>query len=205
MSQLQERIAQFRKMAHDDPDNELGHFRLGQLLLEAERYEEAVAALRRTLELSPQLAKAYQLLATSLLKLNQRAEAVSMLTQGFSVADEAGQNMPRDEMAKMLQQLGEPVPASRRPAAVPGGTPGSGGFQCQRPDCRAGVHARQLPGPPINDDLGRRIHASICADCWQEWLRNYSIKVINELRLDLSTERGVEVYDQIMREFLGLE
>ena len=27
MSQLQERIAQFRKMANDDPDNELGHFR----------------------------------------------------------------------------------------------------------------------------------------------------------------------------------
>jgi hypothetical protein len=35
MSQLQERIAQFRKMASDDPDNELGHFRLGQLLMEA--------------------------------------------------------------------------------------------------------------------------------------------------------------------------
>ena len=35
MSPLQERIAQFRKMANDDPDNELGHFRLGQLLMEA--------------------------------------------------------------------------------------------------------------------------------------------------------------------------
>jgi hypothetical protein len=33
--QLEERIAQFRKMAEDDPDNELGHFRLGQLLMEA--------------------------------------------------------------------------------------------------------------------------------------------------------------------------
>ena len=32
--QLQERIAQFRKMAQDDPDNELGHFRLGQLYME---------------------------------------------------------------------------------------------------------------------------------------------------------------------------
>ena len=29
MSQLQERIAQFRKMARDDPDNELGHYRPG--------------------------------------------------------------------------------------------------------------------------------------------------------------------------------
>jgi hypothetical protein len=32
-----------------------------------------------------------------------------------------------------------------------------------------------------------------------------SIKVINELRLDLSTERGAEEYDRHMREFLGLE
>src|SRR6266853_1698219 len=106
MSSLQERINQFRKMATDDPDNELGHFRLGQLLLEAEQYPEAVTSFRRALELSPQFSKVYQLLATALLKLNQRDEAVRVLTQGFSVADEVGQNMPRDEMAKMLQQLG---------------------------------------------------------------------------------------------------
>ena len=43
MSQLQDRIAQFRKMANDDPDNELGHFRLGQLLLEAGQYDEALS------------------------------------------------------------------------------------------------------------------------------------------------------------------
>ena len=44
MSQLQERITQFRKMASDDPDNELGHFRLGQLLAEAGQHDEAVKA-----------------------------------------------------------------------------------------------------------------------------------------------------------------
>ena len=32
LTELAERISQFRKMAQDDPDNELGHFRLGQLL-----------------------------------------------------------------------------------------------------------------------------------------------------------------------------
>ena len=41
MNTLQERIAQFRKMANDDPGNELGHFRLGQLLLEDGQNEEA--------------------------------------------------------------------------------------------------------------------------------------------------------------------
>jgi Fe-S cluster biosynthesis and repair protein YggX len=80
-----------------------------------------------------------------------------------------------------------------------------GGFRCQRPGCFAGSRARQLPAPPMNDDLGRQIHARICADCWNEWLRNFSIKVINEMRLDLSTERGQEVYDQVLKEFLGFE
>jgi uncharacterized protein HemY len=50
MTQLQERIAQFRKMANDDPENELGHFRLGQLLMENLQFDEAIQSFRRTLE-----------------------------------------------------------------------------------------------------------------------------------------------------------
>ncbi len=200
MSQLQERIAQFSKMANDDPDNELGHFRLGQLLMEAGRDEEAVRSFRRTLELSPQFSRVYQLLATCLLKLGKQEEAGGVLEQGYAVADERGDNMPRDEMAKMLTQLGRPVPASKRAAAGAGD-----GFRCQRPGCIAGRYARQLPKAPMSDDVGRQIYERVCADCWNDWLRNYSIKVINELRLDLSTERGQEEYDRYMREYLGLD
>jgi Fe-S cluster biosynthesis and repair protein YggX len=200
--QLEDRIAQFRKMASDDPDNELGHFRLGQLLMEAQEFGEAVKSFQRTLELSPHFSKVYQLLGTCLMRLDRREDATKVLKEGFAVADERGDNMPRDEIAKLLGQLGEQVPAPRRPAEV--GAAGEG-FRCQRPGCMAGSRARQLPAPPMNDDLGRRIHASICAACWNEWLRNFSIKVINEMRLDLSEERGQEVYDQIMREFLGFE
>jgi tetratricopeptide (TPR) repeat protein len=200
MSQLQDRIAQFRKMATDDPDNELGHFRLGQLLMEAENYDEAVDSFRRTLELSPSFSKVYQLLASSLVKLQRKDEAVKVLEEGFTIADQRGDNIPRDEMAKMLGQLGQPIPQTKtaRPA-------GGGGFRCQRPGCMAGAYARQLASPPMSDEIGQRIQTTVCADCWNDWLRNYSIKVINELRLDLSTERGQEEYDRYMREFLGLE
>src|SRR5205807_6062491 len=130
MTQLQERIAQFRKMANDDPDNELGHYRLGQLLMENKEYEQAIASFRRTLELSPQFSKVYQLLGAAHLALNQRDEAVKVLRQGFSIADERGDNMPRDEMGKMLNQLGEiaPVLKQREPAG-----PAGDGFHCQRP------------------------------------------------------------------------
>ena len=48
MNQLQDRILQFRKMVHDDPESELGYFRLGQLLMEAGERDEAVTSFRRT-------------------------------------------------------------------------------------------------------------------------------------------------------------
>jgi tetratricopeptide (TPR) repeat protein len=203
MSQLQDRIAQYRKMASDDPENELGHFRLGQLLAEAGQHQEAVQSFRRTLELSPEFSKVYQLLGASLIQLGQRADAAKVLRDGFEIADQRGDTIPRDEMAKLLIQLGEPAPVSKKSTA--GAEVGEGGFRCRRPGCMAGTRARQLPKPPMSDEIGRRIQASICADCWTEWFRNYSIKVINEMRLDLSTEKGQEVYDQIMREFLGFE
>ncbi len=206
MSQLSDRIAQFRKMANDDPDNELGHYRLGQLLLEDKQYDSAVASFRRTLELSPQFSKVYQLLAQAQLANGQRAEAVTTLREGFRVADERGDKMPRDEMGRMLVGLGEPAPVSQREAPTQIGSPAAGdGFRCQRPGCMAGSRARQLTSPPMNDDVGRRVQQTVCADCWTGWLRDYSIKVINELRLDLSTERGQEEYDRYMREYLGLD
>jgi Fe-S cluster biosynthesis and repair protein YggX len=203
MSQIQERIAQFRKMASDDPENELGHFRLGQLLMEAGELEEAVQSFRRTLELSPQFAKVFQLLGQCLVQLNRRDEAVKVLKDGYVVADEHGHNVPRDEMAKLLASLGEAVPQTQKPVAAPAA--GGDGFRCKRPGCYAGSHARQLPGPPMNDEIGKRIHNEICADCWNEWLRNYSIKVINENRLDLSREDHIAAYDEIMCTFFGFQ
>jgi tetratricopeptide (TPR) repeat protein len=202
MSQLQERIAQFRKMATDDPDNELGHFRLGQLLMEAGQFDEAIQSFQKTLTLSPQFSKVYQLQAQCLIQLKKTDEAIELLKKGFAVADERGDKMPRDEMAKLLVQLGQPAPTPKEESG--GGEAGpEGGFRCQRPGCWAGSRARQLPKPPMPDEVGKKIHENVCADCWNLWFRDYSIKVINELHLDLSTEFGQEEYDRYMREFFG--
>jgi tetratricopeptide (TPR) repeat protein len=203
MNALQERIAQFRKMASDDPENELGHFRLGQLLMEDGQHEDAVKSFRRTLELSPQFSKVFQLLGTCLTKLGRRDDAVKLLREGFAVADARGDNIPRDEMAKLLVGLGEPAPVSQK-ADTPTLVGAGGGFHCQRPGCLEGVHAHQLPKPPMSDETGKQIYAQVCARCWEYWLRDLSIKVINEMRLDLSTEQGCTMYDQVMRETLGL-
>lgn len=205
MSDLETRITQFQKMANDDPDNELGHYRLGQLYMENKQFSEAVTAFNRTLELSPQFSKVFQLLGNSLISLDKKAEAVSALQKGFQVADERGDNMPRDEMARMLKELGEAVPESKKPIApVKTGTGEQGNMQCQRPGCMAGSKAKKLVSPPIKDALGNKIFELICTDCWVDWVKNQSIKVINELRLDLSTERGQAEYDKYMYEFLGI-
>ena len=203
MNPLEERIAQFRKMASDDPDNELGHFRLRQLLMENGQFEEATQSFRRTLELSPQFSKVFQLLGTCLIKLGRRDDAVKVLRDGFAVADERGDNIPRDEMVKLLVSLGESAPESKKAAKPATGGAGTG-FQCQRPGCVAGQYARQLTRAPMSDEMGQKIYAHVCADCWDYWLKNLSVKVINEMRLDLSTEQGGEMYDQVMRETLGI-
>src|SRR5262249_26467474 len=102
---------------------------------------------------------------------------------------------------KLLQQLGKPVPESKQPAS---GNQGPGdGFARQRPGCPSGNRARKLASPPFPDQLGQRIQDAVCADCWEYWLLNFSIKVINELHLDLSTEHGQAEYDKYMRDYLG--
>lgn len=203
MSNLADQIARFRFMAQEDPDNDLAHFRLGQFLQEDGQFEEAAKSFRRTLEITPEFSKVFQLLGECLIKLDKRDEAAEVLTKGWQVADDRGDRMPRDAMAKLLTQLGAPVP-TRQTAQVDDGSPGTG-FRCQRPGCMEGKRAAQLPGPPVSDAIGPRIHTDICAACWTLWLKDLSVKVINELRLDLSSDGGQYEYDRNMREFFGFE
>lgn len=201
MSQLTERIAQFRKMATEDPDNELGHFRLGQLLMDDGQFAEAAKSFERTLELSPHFSKVFQLLGECLLKLDEKERAVEVLTKGWLNADEKGDRMPKEAIEKLLLGVGAPVP---KPQVVQDEGPETG-FRCQRPGCMEGKRARPLDRAPIQDEIGERIRETVCTACWTVWFKDQSIKVINELRLDLSSEFGQQEYDKHMREFLGFE
>jgi len=204
MTSLQDRIAQFRKMATDDPENELGHFRLGQLLLEDNQFAEAISSFETTLKLSPQFSKVYQLLGESHLKLGYKEEALRVLTQGWTVADERGDKMPRDAMGVLLNQNGGTIPQKAAGTKEEYTGPETG-FRCERPGCPAGRRARPLLESPVKDVIGQRILEKICTDCWDSWKKDYSIKVINELRLDLSSESGSAEYDKHMRGYFGFE
>lgn len=202
MSMLQERIAQFRNMTEAEPDDELGHFRLGQLLAEDNQHAEAAKSFQRAMVIEPNFSKVYQLLGLSQKQLGRVAEAVETWTTGWRVAENRGDRIPRDEMAKLLKEHGAPVPEAPKETEDLGPETG---FKCNRSMCAAGRHAVQLTAAPLADPVYERIQREICSACWKDWLNNFSFKVINELRLDLSSEFGQEEYDKNMFEFFDFE
>jgi lipopolysaccharide biosynthesis regulator YciM len=145
MSALSDRIAQFRKMTTDDAENELGHFRLGQLLMEDDQHAEAVKSFETTLTLSPQFSKVYQLLGECFTKLGQPEKAVEVMTRGWAVADQRGDKMPRDAMAVMLNKLGAPIP--KQEAKVEDDGPDTG-YRCSRPGTSRPSTGRKVPELP---------------------------------------------------------
>ena len=204
MSAPADRIAQFRKMTTDDPDNELGHFRLGQLLMEDGQFADAVSSLERTLQLSPEFSKVFQLLGECHFKAGDPAKAIEVLTRGYGVADKRGDKMPRDAMGKLLLEYGGTIPAAAVVVAAEDEGPDTG-FKCARPMCSFGKRAKPLLFAPMAGEIGERIAATVCAGCWDAWKKDQSIKVINELRLDLSSESGAAEYDRNLKDFMGFE
>ena len=65
---LNQRIAQFEKMAGDDPDNDMAHFSLGGAYAAAGRHADAAASYIRCTELNEGMSKAFQLAAASLIE-----------------------------------------------------------------------------------------------------------------------------------------
>jgi Fe-S cluster biosynthesis and repair protein YggX len=199
MTDVNARIEQFRKMAEADPDNELGHFSLGKALLDAGDATGAEAAFNRTIALNANISKAYQLLASALLKGGKKDEAVKQLTTGIGVADKRGDLLPRNEMMAQLKELGAAVPELR---VAPGAKVevGEGEVLCKR----CGRIGPKLPKPPFKNAFGQKIFEQTCAPCWKDAI-GQGTKVINELRLPLSDPQAQKVWDQHIAEFLNIE
>jgi len=197
MADIHTRIEQFKKMASDDPNNELGHFSLGRAYLEAGIYDNAASSFQRVIEINPNMSRAYQLLATALLRRNEKDQAIGRLTEGLKIAHERGDMMARNDMVKMLQELGAAVPELKKAEADR--PVGEGEVLCSR----CGRIGPRLPEPPFRNDLGREIHQKTCAPCWREWI-GMGTKVINEMRLPLSDPQAQKIFDQHMIEFLNL-
>lgn len=199
MTEANSRLEQFKKMAADDPNNELGHFSLGRAYLEAKLPDDAVASLRRALEINPNISKAYQLLAEAQLEMGKRDDAIATLTKGTTVAHTRGDMLPKNAMLGKLKELGAPEPDFVGGAAAPKAEVGAGEVLCKR----CGRVGQRLAKPPFRSEFGQEIYDKICSMCWKEAL-GMGTKVINELRLPLSDPQAQKVWDQHIREFLNL-
>jgi len=198
--EIEERIANFKKMAEADPENELGHFSLGKAYLDAQRYEEACACFRRVIELQSGFSKAYQHLGEALRRAGKDSEAVAALTDGYRVAAERGDIMPRDAMGDLLRKLGQTPPEveTKAPAVTAAAVSGDA-VSC----CHCGQNAPKMEERPFKGELGEKVLAHVCQACWKEWVA-MGTKVINELRLDFSNPEASKTYDSHMIEFLQL-
>lgn len=209
------RIAQFENMAQADPENEMAHFSLGNAYITAGRPADAAQAFLRCTELAPGMSRAYQLAADALLKTGQKDRAAEVALRGYTIASERGDLMPKNGLAEMLKSLGRPVPEiapARKSgggdvsllgggrAAAPSGPAPAGSFI----DRRTGRPGTKMSKPPFKGRLGAWIGENISKETWDAWI-GQGTKVINELRLDLSREQDEQVYDQHMREFLGID
>lgn len=192
------RIDQFRQMAEADPQNELGHFSLGRALFDAGQFGEASKSFQRVIALNPNIGKVYHLLAQAQIKEGHQDWAVGTLKSGVQVAQRRGDLMPRNDMLKMLKDLGENT-EDLVPTQAPQ-TAGEGQVVCSR----CGLVKPKLPRQPMSNAQGKLIFEKVCADCWREWI-GMGTKVINELRLPLNDPQAQKVYDQHMYEFLNLK
>ncbi len=202
MSITADRIAQFEKMAREDPTNDMAHFSLGNAYLQSGRAAEAAKALENCIAVNPHMSKAYQLAGQAMIEAGWADKAVALLNKGYEVAAGKGDRMPQQAIGDLLKSIGREPPtiATAWKTADPAKAGGAGGFVCRR----SGRPGTKMTSPPFRGPLGQWILENISTETWRTWI-GQGTKVINELRLDLSREQDQEAYDMHMREFLGID
>ena len=201
MADISTRIAQFDKMAHDDPDNDMAHFSLGSAYLQAGRAAEAAGSFERCIELNPEMSKAYQLAGEAMIRAGWADKAVATLNKGYEIAAGKGERMPQEAIADLLKSIGrEPPHLSAQVLEQAEKVKSGGAFVCRK----TGRPGTKLAKAPMRGPVGQWIQDNIAAETWRAWIAQ-GTKVINELRLDLSRERDAETYDEHMQEFLGVD
>jgi Fe-S cluster biosynthesis and repair protein YggX len=66
---------------------------------------------------------------------------------------------------------------------------------------RCGHERAQIDSAPFRDELGARIHESICQACWDEWLQR-QMQLINHYALDVRTDEARDFLRRNVEAFL---
>ena len=161
----QERINRFKALTEADPSNELGFFSLGRAYVDAGQPAEAIPALQRVIALNSNFSKAYALLGMAQRATGDEAGAVTTLTNGYRIANDRGDLMPRNDIALMLKELGAPIPEAKVEQLSPEDS-AAGKIKC----LRCGRIAAKMPSAPFSGPMGEQIHNSVCRPCFTEWI-----------------------------------
>ena len=65
---------------------------------------------------------------------------------------------------------------------------------------KLGKEAEGLDKPPFKGEMGQRVYDSVSKDAWRMWLE-HSKMLINEYRLDLTSEQGQRIWMTEMEKF----
>lgn len=200
MTMTTDRISQFEKMAREDPENDMAHFSLGNAYLQVRRSAEAAKSFQKCIELNPHMSKAYQLAGEAMIEAGWADQAVEVLNKGFEIAAGKGDRMPQQAIADLLRRIGREPPEITIDLKASVSKSDESGFVCRR----TGRPGTQLAKPPFKGPIGQWIYENISEQTWNAWI-GQGTKVINELRLDFSRDQDQDVYDQHMRDFLGID
>lgn len=204
-------IEQYREMAKANPEDDLAQFALGQALLNAARPAEAVPVFRHVIRVNPRYTRAYILLGHALAQDEDEEGAIEAWQLGFHASQKQGTLMNAEEARRELVKRNAPLTsevvellglddedeneapedADREPEA--------GEVRC----IRSGRIGSVMKFDPFENEIGAFIQAHVSQESWDGWIE-MSIKVINELRLDLGEAEHQAIYDQHMREYLNL-
>jgi Flp pilus assembly protein TadD len=99
------RIDALFQLVAQDPNDGTSHYMLGNEYFKAQKYAEAVRALRRYLELAGDEGAAYRLLAQSLERFGDIDGARSAYRDGLVVATRHGHQPLIDEYTQALRDL----------------------------------------------------------------------------------------------------
>jgi Fe-S cluster biosynthesis and repair protein YggX len=206
-----ELIEQYREMAKANPDDDLAQFALAQALLNSDRYAEAVPVFRHVTRINPRYTRAYILLGHSLDKDGDEEAAIEAWQLGYHASMKQGTLMNADEARRQLESKGAPLTSEvvellgldddepPLSAEEEEREPGEGEIKC----IRSGRIGQKMKLNPFDDEIGDFIVEHVSQEGWEDWIE-MSIKVINELRLDLGDPEHQAVYDRHMRDYLNL-
>ena len=193
MDATEERIEQFRQMAKANPEDDLAHFAFANALMNAGRVAEAAPVLRHVVRINSGYSRAYLLLGEALEANGDDEGAIEAWQRGRLIAMRRGELMAGNEMKTRLEERDAPLsseeaellliddpapPEEERPLLA-------GEVRC----LRSGRIGAAMLDNPFDDELGAFIQKKISQESWEGWIE-MSIKVINELRLDLGGSKS---------------